>query len=373
MPRALLLLALLAACRAPAATVPPPCPELAAALREGAAEGGFHGAVALVGRGEAVLAREAVGLRAVEPVAEPMTADTVFDLASLTKPVATATAVLLLVDRGQLALDAPAARYLPAFASGGRQGITVEMLLRHRSGLIADNALADYADGPEAAWERLLALEPRHEPGTTFVYSDVGYLVLGRLVEEVSGRSLDRFVREEVLTPLGMEDAGFRPPEALRSRCAPTERRDGRLLRGEVHDPRAAALGGVAGHAGLFATADDLARWCRMVLGEGELDGRRILSRRSARALLTPDALPDGSGARTLGLDADPGTSARGSRFPAGASFGHTGFTGTSLWLDPESGGFVVALSSRLHPDGDGTAVPLRRAAADAAAGLLRP
>jgi CubicO group peptidase (beta-lactamase class C family) len=356
---------------APPASEAQPAPELADALRRGCEEGGLHGAVALVGRGERVLAREVHGLRAVEPAPERMTADTVFDLASLTKPVATATGVLVLVDRGALDLDDPVALHLPAFAASGKEGITVEMLLRHRSGLVADNALADYVDGPELAWERLLALAPRHEPGTVFVYSDVGYLVLGRLVEALSGRSLERFVREEVLEPLGMEDAGYRPDAARRERCAPTERRDGRMLRGEVHDPRAAALGGVAGHAGLFATADDLARWCRMVLGGGRLGGTRVLSEASARALLEPSCLPDGSGPRTLGLDADPGTSARGARFPAGESFGHTGFTGTSLWLDPESGGYVVVLASRLHPDGEGTAVPLRRAAADAAAALL--
>lgn len=370
MHRMLLPLAL-AACVAP--DPGPGGAGLGEALEAGCEEGRVAGAVALVGRGDEVLARAVHGLRAVSPEPEPMTADTLFDLASLTKPVATATSVLVLLDRGSLRLDDPVAVHLPAFASNGKEAITVEMLLRHRSGLVADNALADYAQGPEVAWRRLLDLTPRHEPGTTFVYSDVGYLVLGRLVEALSGMPLDRFAGEAVFRPLGMDDTGFRPAPDLWSRCAPTEARDGHLLRGEVHDPRSAALGGVAGHAGLFGTAEDLARWCRMVLAGGELEGVRVLSAASAAALLEPASLPDGSGPRTLGLDADPGTSARGSRFPAGRSFGHTGFTGTSLWLDPETGGFVVTLSSRLHLDGAGTAVPLRRRAADAAAELLRP
>lgn len=303
-------------------------------------------------------------------------ADAVFDLASLTKVVATATSVMKLVDQGKVRLDAPVAEYLPDFGANGKESITVEQLLRHRGGLIPDNALSDYDDGPEKAWERICALEPREKPGTTFTYTDVGFIALGKLVEAVDGRTLDVFAREEVFAPLGMDSTTFNPGDALRARCVPTEKRGGAWMRGEVHDPRAYRLGGVAGHAGLFSTAGDLARWCDMLLGGGavQVDGEevRVLSPRTVRLMTTPRWLKKGGGGRGLGFDVDTGySSPRGHLFPRGASFGHTGFTGTSVWIDPTSQSYVLILSSRCHPDGKGSVIPLRRAVADAVAGAL--
>ena len=340
---------------------------------EGAiARGEIPGAVLLVGRGERHLLREAYGRRALAPASEPMTVDTVFDLASLTKVVATATSVMKLVELGRLRLDGPVSEHLPEFGANGKGAITVEHLLLHRSGLLPDNPLADYEGTPAQAWEAICALAPESPPGTAFVYSDVGYIVLGELLRRVDGRALDAFAREEFFEPLSLEHTTFCPGPELIGRCAPTEQREGRWMRGEVHDPRAFALGGVAGHAGLFSTADDLGRWCRMVLGGGALGGRRVLGAQTVAEMTRPRWLPDGTGGRSLGFDVDSVySSARGDVFPRGASFGHTGFTGTSLWLDPESRSYVILLTNRVHPDGSGKVVGLRRAVASAAASAV--
>jgi len=321
-------------------------------VAEGLSTGRMPGCVVLVGRrGRAVLLR-AYGNRQVLPTPVPMTTDTVFDLASLAKPVATATSVMVLVDRGRVRLEERVATYLPEFGRNGKGEITVHHLLTHQSGLVPDNALADYADGLEKAWERICDLAPRAEPGTKFMYSDVGYIVLGELVRRVSGKGLDAFAREHIFAPLGMTEAGYLPDEPLRRRSAPTEQRDGRWIVGEVHDPRAHRLGGVAGHAGLFATAADLARYASMMLGGGALGDVRILSP-DAVATMTK-AYPAGGGLRGLGWDVRTGYSSnRGDAF-SDAAFGHGGFTGTVLWIDPELDLFVVFLSSRLHPDGKG-------------------
>lgn len=329
------------------------------------------GGVVWVGRGDERLLWEAWGRRRVVPSPQPMEPTTRFDCASLTKPVACATSVLKLVDIGKLRLDAAVATWFPEFGTKGKEAITVRQLLQHRSGLLADNAVADYAKGADAAWKNICDLGLKAPVGTTTIYSDVGYIVLGRLVEKIDGRRLDRFARDEVFLPLGMSKTDYLPDPSIRDGCAATEPREGKMLQGVVHDPRAHLLGGVAGHAGLFSTADDLARWCRMVLGEGAfVDGtttRRVLSKETARLLVTGTASPDGSGVRTLGLDADPKAFAKGDFFPTG-SCGHTGFTGTALWLDPSSHAYVVTLSTRLHPDGKGDTKTLRRKVATAAA-----
>ncbi|GBC82218.1 Esterase EstB [bacterium HR10] len=331
------------------------------------------GAVVLVGRQGRIVYWRAFGHRALEPTRLPMTRDTVFDLASLTKVVATATSVMILVERGKIRLGDPVARYIPEFAQNGKERITIEQLLQHRGGLIADNDLADYRDGPEKAMERIYALGTVAEPGTRFIYSDVGYIVLGELVRRVSGQRLDDFAREHIFRPLGMTETTFAPTGALRERCAPTERREGRWMIGEVHDPRAYALGGVAGHAGLFSTARDLAIYCQMLLNGGTFRGVRILSPLSVRRMIEVRHLPPGE-MRGLGWDVHTGYSAnRGDLFPIG-SFGHTGFTGTSLWIDPASRTFVIFLSNRVHPDGRGDVTSLRgRVASVVAAAILRP
>jgi CubicO group peptidase (beta-lactamase class C family) len=311
------------------------------------------GAVVLVGRQGKIVWRKAYGNRALEPRAEAMTLDTIFDLASLTKVVATATSVMILAERGKIRLGDPVSRYIPEFGEMGKKTITIEQLLTHRSGLIADNPLEDYQQGVEKAWENLWKLAPIAETGSKFIYSDVNFEVLGELVRRVSGKPLDQFAAENIFRPLGMKDTGFKPTANLQARVAPTEQRENRWMRGEVHDPRAYLLGGVAGHAGLFSTADDLALYCQMILQHGTLNNARILSPMGV-ARMTEGRASGGNAldgnVRGLGWDIFTGFSAnRGDLLPVG-SFGHTGFTGTGLWLDPTSQTFVVFLSNRVHP-----------------------
>jgi uncharacterized protein YbbC (DUF1343 family)/CubicO group peptidase (beta-lactamase class C family) len=326
------------------------------------------GAVVLVGRQGKVVWRKAYGNRALESAPEAMTVDTVFDLASLTKIVATATSVMILVERGLVRLGDPVARYIPEFAANGKQNITVEQLLIHRSGLIADNEVKDYEQGPAQAMLNIWKLAPLNAPGSKFIYSDVNFITLAELVKRLSGKSVDQFAAENIYRPLGMKDTGYNPATTLQARIAPTEKRGGnvivpstgektagaeRWMRGEVHDPRAYLLGGVAGHAGLFSTADDLAIYCQMILNRGEYQGQRILSPLTVARMTQPRDSGGNGGEgqwRALGWDYFSSFSAnRGDLFPIG-SFGHTGFTGTGLWLDPASETFIVFLSNRVHP-----------------------
>jgi uncharacterized protein YbbC (DUF1343 family)/CubicO group peptidase (beta-lactamase class C family) len=336
------------------------------------------GAVVVVGRQGKLVWRRAYGKRALEPQQEAMTTDTIFDLASLTKVVATATSVMILVERGLIRLGDPVARYIPEFAQAGKQSITVEQLLIHRSGFMPDNDIKDYEQGPEQAMLNIWKLAPIAAPGTKFIYSDVNFIVLAELVKRVSGKPLDQFAAENIFRPLGMKDTGFKPDAALKPRIAPTEKRGGAQLvpstgektegeehwmRGEVHDPRSYLLGGVAGHAGLFSTADDLAIYCQMILNRGEYQGQRILSPLTVARMTQPREVGGNGGDgnwRALGWDYYTSYSAnRGDLFPVG-SFGHTGFTGTGIWIDPASETFIVFLSNRVHPRLD--ADPSKRA-----------
>jgi uncharacterized protein YbbC (DUF1343 family)/CubicO group peptidase (beta-lactamase class C family) len=358
------------------------------------AEGIIPGAVVMVGRRGAIAHVHVAGSRTVVPASEPMTRDTIFDMASLTKPVVTATAVMLLLEEGFIRLDDPIVRSLPELDNHGKGQITIEHLLRHRAGLVPDNPLNDYEQGPEAAWKKIAELGLVAPAGEQFVYSDVGFIILGKLVERVSGKSLDEFARERIFQTTGMRDAHFRPQSLLATgrlpsndRIAPTERESagGPMLRGTVHDPRARALGGVAGHAGLFATADDLAIFAQTLLRGGVAPGgRRLMSPLAVRAMYDPGNTPAGQ-RRGLGWDVATSFSAPRGELFGPESFGHTGFTGTSLWIDPETETFVILLLSRLHPDGKKTAptslrrevatlagaaivdVPIRRAARPAA------
>lgn len=333
--------------------------------------GQIPGAVLLVGQGDAILYRKAYGWRALLPERVPMTVDTVFDLASLTKPVATATSVMVLADRGKIRLDDPVAKYLPPFKVNDKDGITISQLLLHRAGLIPDNPLSDYERGPRQSIANVMNLPTVAPPGSRFMYTDVGYIVLGELVRAVSGKPLEQFAAEEIFRPLGMRDTMFHPPDALKARIAPTEQRAGHRMVGEVHDPRAYALGGAAGHAGLFGTADDLSRYCRMILNGGRLDGTRVLSEQAVREMTRPQDLGDDD-LRSFGFDIDtPYSSPRGDRFPRGVSFGHTGFTGTMLWMDPASKSYVIMLSNSVHPDGKGNVIALRRYVSTAVAEAL--
>jgi len=377
---------LLTAVSSPVAASPPPVrpespladPESLARidlLMEAAmAAGDCPGGVVLVGRGEQILWRKAYGYRQTDPEKVPTTLDTIYDLASLTKVVATAGSVARLIDQGKVSLRDPAKRFIPELDTRGKGAITVEQLLIHRAGLMPDNPLSDYAAGPEEAWKRIYELPLVAAPGEEFIYTDVGYMLLGQIVQRVSGLPLDEFARREIFEPAGMTDTGFRPPEALRSRCAAQEKRNGRYIVGEVHDPRAYALGGVAGHAGLFSTADDLARFCRMILDGGRINGRRILSPLMVLEMTRPR--PEGvrTGLRGLGFDvATDYSSCRGDLFPRYLSFGHTGFTGTSLWIDATTRTYVIILTNRLHPDGKGDVLDLRRKVATVVAAALEP
>ena len=318
-------------------------------IRESIEKKQAPGAVVVVGRRGKLAYVAAIGERSIVPTHEPMTRDTVFDLASLTKPVATATSVMILVEQGKLRLDDTVGKLLPEFDNHGKGSITIESLLRHRTGLTADNPFADFLKGPDEAWRNLANLSLAHTPDT-YVYSDVGFMILGRIVEKISGEPLDQFARKNVFEPLGMSHTGFLPDQ--RENLAPTEKDAGVMLRGIVHDPRARALGGVAGHAGLFGTADDLAVYAQTLLDGGVApNGKRILGPLTVRAMADAGTTP-AKERRGLGWDVDtPHSAPRGGLFGTNG-FGHTGFTGTSLWIDPPTGVFVVILTSRLHPDG---------------------
>src|SRR5579883_1783853 len=331
-----------------------------AVVRQGIERHRLPGAVVAVVRQGKIAFHKAYGSRTLEPTATPMTTDTIFDLASLTKPIATATAIMILLEQGKLRLEDRVTQYLPEFGRNGKERVTIEQLLLHVSGLVADNSVNDYQDGRAQALERICQLKPVVPPGSKFIYSDVGFIVLGELVERISGEPLDVFARTRIFEPLGLRDTGFRPDEAHAARAAPTEQRNGHWMRGEVHDPRAYRLGGVAGHAGLFSTADDLAVYAQMILNQGVYHGTRILSPLTVLKMTTPQTPPENMAVRGLGWDIDTAfASNRGELFPVG-SFGHTGFTGTSIWIDPFSDTYVIILTNSVHPGAHGNVIPLR-------------
>lgn len=323
------------------------------------------GAVVLVGEGGTVVYRRAFGQRALIPAPDPMTVDTVFDLASLTKAVATAPAVLQLVEHGLLSLDAPVARYWPQFAAQGKAAITVRQLLSHTSGLPAGVDIRQ-AQGPEELLARIAALKPSRRAGGDPLYSDINFIVLGELVRRSSGLPLDEYCRRRLFQPLGMHDTGFLPPAARLPRIAPTTWSSGEVRRGVVHDPLAARLGGVAGNAGLFGTADDLGRFARAVLDNAPA----LLKTATLRGFFIPQTYPAAS-PRSLGWRPQAPLTANRAALPPFGAISHLGYTGTGLWIDPLSGVYVVILSNRVHPDGGGDAAPLRARIIDAVAASL--
>jgi len=339
------------------------------------------GAVVLVGRGDDIIYHHAFGDRAVEPAREAMTEDTIFDVASLTKVVATTTSVMQLVEQGSIRLNDRVTQFIPEFGKNGKSDITIRQLLTHTSGLAPDLPLEVEFNGSDEAIRRAIELPPGAPPGQRFIYSDINFFVLGDIVRRVSGERIDRYASEHVFVPLGMRDTMFLPPESLRPRIAPTERcrpvawpcgdASVAFLRGVVHDPTARRMDGVAGHAGVFSTAADLSKFCRMLLAGGRLGSVRVLSPATVAAMTSP-ATPIGmKDVRGLGWDLDSTYSSnRGDLFPFG-SFGHTGFTGTSLWLDPRSQSYVIFLSNRVHPDGKGDVTPLRGRVATIAAAAV--
>lgn len=325
-------------------------------ISEGIRDGKLPGAVICVGYHGKIVYLEAFGNRELGDLPQPMTADTVFDMASITKPVATATSVMKLLDDGRLRLGDKVATYFPEFSKYGKDSITIQDLLLHQSGLIPDNALADYLDGPELAWTRICDLKLTAPVGRQFRYSDVGFIVLAKLVEKISDQNIHKFSQEHIFVPLGMNETGYNPDSELRKRAAPTEKRDSVWMRGVVHDPRAFELSGIAGHAGLFSTAGDMAVYAQMMLGLGAVDRGdehvRILSSQSVRLMTNAFRVSDGS--RGLGWDHQSAYSSNRGDLLSPSAYGHGGFTGTVLWIDPELDLFFIFLSNRVHPDGRG-------------------
>lgn len=322
------------------------------AMDEAVNSGEIPGVVVLVGRGDDTLYFRAVGSRRLVPEAAPMMRDTIFDVASLTKPFATTLAVMHLVETGAVRLDEPAGHYLKEFRRKDLDGITIRRLLTHSAGLVAIPTSGSVNGGFPKAAAALARLPFDYPPGHGFQYSDTGFLLLGEVVRRASGLPLDRYLERHIYRPLGLKDTLFNPPSSLRDRLAPTEFHNGRLMLGEVHDPRARAVGGVAGHAGLFSTAGDLARLCRMLVAEGTLEGRRILKPTTVKLMWTRSA--EGNGSRALGWDMTSTFSRTASIFFPPEAVGHLGFTGTSVWIDPPSRTYLIVLTNRVHPSGGG-------------------
>jgi uncharacterized protein YbbC (DUF1343 family)/CubicO group peptidase (beta-lactamase class C family) len=330
------------------------------AIRDSVAASEIPGAVLIVGQGDQLLHRKVLGWRATVPHPELMTAETIFDVASLTKVVATTPSVLKLWEMGKIDLNAPLGQYLKEFSGPAFQDVTVARLLTHSAGMPDLPSREAMAKGfPEAA--RIQARAGLAvAPGTTFLYSDTGFILLGELVRRVSGDRLDRFAQRTFYTPLGMRDTAFDPPKGWQKRIAPTEVVNAHgPLRGVVHDGNARLLHGVAGHAGVFSTAADLSRYCRMLLAGGALGGKRYFKESTVRAMFSPHVI--GETTRGLGWDiASPYSRTLGSYFPIG-SVGHTGFTGTAIWMDPPTQTYMILLTNRVHPYGKGDVAELRR------------
>jgi uncharacterized protein YbbC (DUF1343 family)/CubicO group peptidase (beta-lactamase class C family) len=325
------------------------------------------GAVLLVGHNGQVVYRKAFGDRALEPRREPMTLDTIFDVASLTKVVATTTAVMQLVEEGKVRVNDPVAKYIPEFAENAKEDITVRNLLTHFSGLREDFDLDPPWEGRDAGLRLAFAEKPVYPPGSRFLYSDTNFITLAALVERVTGTTLDQYCARKIFVPLQMSHTRFLPPAAWRPKIAPTEYDEqGKMLRGVVHDPRARRMGGVAGHAGLFSTADDLSKFARALL-----KGSPILAGGMVEKMTTPQQPPSAQVLRGFGWDIDsPYSTNRGDLLPVG-SFGHTGFTGTSVWIDPTTQTYIILLTNAVHPRGKGSAIALRSKVATAVAAAL--
>lgn len=325
------------------------------------------GAVVLVLNQGKIVYKQAFGNKSLYPSTEPMTTDTIFDLASLTKPIATGTSIFKLVEAGKLRLSDKVKLHLPELTEPAWETITLEHLLTHTSGLPAGNASSDYKEGITQSIKKINNLKLLAPPGERFTYSDIGFIMLGEIVQRTSGRLLDQFSRDEIFLPLGMKETGYNPSETLKPRIAPTQKEKDGILRGVVHDPRARLLNGIAGHAGLFSTVDDLALYCAMILNPSN---SKVLSHASIRTMTQARAVPNGW--RTFGWDCDTAFSSnRGELFPKGSTFGHTGFTGTSIWFDPASQTAVIFLSNRVHPEGKGDATPVRNKVATIVASAL--
>ncbi len=322
-------------------------------VQAGIEKGQMPGCVVAAGNRSGLFYLEAFGQRQLQPEKRPMEIDTVFDLASLTKPLATAVCCMRLLEQGSIELDEPVSKYLPEFKGHGKEEITIRQLLLHQGGLIPDNSLRDYQEGVGRAYQKIDALKLVAKPGEKFIYTDVGFIVLGRLVERVSGHSLDEACRQFFWKSMGMTETGFHLDDSLMSRAAVTQKRNDEWIQGEVHDPRAFLLDGVAGHAGMFSTVRDLAKFAQMLLCGGVFDEKQLLRSETIALMARPYRVS--TGIRGLGWDKQTGYSSNRAKGLSARAIGHGGFTGTAIWIDPKLDLFYIFLSNRVHPDGKGS------------------
>jgi len=334
--------------------------EIDQVIEEEIAKGNFPGVVVLVGQKNDIVYWQAFGNKVIEPHEEPAGKNTIFDLASMTKPIATATSIMILRDRKAIELDDYVSKYLPGFACNGKEQVMVEHLLTHTSGLPAYTSAAELKEQfgspcPEKVIEKICALEAVSKPGEEFRYSCPGYIVLAKIVEIISGQNIGDFSRENIFAPLGMKDTTYNPPEAWKWDIAANEVIDGKPLRGTVHDPLARLMAGLSGNAGLFSNAYDLSIYCRMLLNGGKWHGKRILSP-EAVTLLTIER----THGRACGFDVNSTYAWVKGANATEEAFCHTGYTGTSIVCDPASKTFIIILTNRVHPNDDGTTKPVR-------------
>jgi len=361
-----LVVANLAAAQEPAATFGT---RLDPIIQDAVQSGLIPGAVLVVGHNSHIVYRKAYGSRSLVPTRQPMMPDTIFDVASLTKVAATTPCLMKLFEEGKLRIDDPVTKYLPEFL-GGKSDITIRLLMTHFSGFQPDFELGPHWRGYQTGLQKAFAETPIAPPGARFIYSDTNFILLGEIVRRLSGMSLRDYARQTVYQPLGMKDTGFLPDPSLRPRIASTEKDPdtGIPLLGVVHDPRSRYMGGVAGHAGLFSTADDLAKYAFMMLDMGQAGGRQVFSRLAVKKFTEPATPADQPIIRGLGWDIDSSYSSnRGELFPIG-SYGHTGYTGTSMWIDPTTNSFVILLTNVVHPSGVKSLSSLRSRVATAVA-----
>jgi uncharacterized protein YbbC (DUF1343 family) len=340
---------------------------ISAIVNEEIAAGHLVGGVVVLGINDRIVLRQAYGQRSVTPDVKPATLDTIYDAASLTKVMATAVAIMQLVEQGKIELDQPVATYWPAFAANGKGAITVRQLMTHYGGLPAGIPTRGWSDY-QGALDTIVALKPQGPAGTRFNYSDVDFIVLGELVRRVSGQPLDIYAAQHIFQPLGMRDTTFLPSASLRDRIAPADLQGSELRWGDVHDPLAYRMGGVAGQAGVFTTADDLTKFAQMMLA----GGKNVLKPASVAAMTTPQSPPGGAALRGLGWDIDSPYAVWFAPSFSTRSYGHTGYTGTAIWIDPESKTFLIVLTNRLHPDGKGNILKMLRRIAEVAGAAAR-
>lgn len=334
-------------------------------VKEEIAKGNLPGAVIVIGQAEKILYRKSFGHRATKPRLLVMHKNTVFDLASLTKPIATATSIMILIDRKKLKPSDYAGKYLPAFACRGKEEVRIKHLLAHTSGLPAYTNASELKEQygspcPDKLIEKICSLKALSEPGKEFCYSCLGYITLAKIAEAVSGETIDDFARGNIFAPLKMKRTIYNPPKSWTKNTAAAEIVGGQVLRGTVHDPLARLMAGKAGNAGLFSTADDLSIYCRMLLNGGTRKGVNVLSQQAAALLTTVQ-----SHNRAFGFDVNSSYSwVKGSHAPEQA-FCHSGYTGTSIVCDPIDKVYIIILTNRTHPRDEGTSRPVRTKVAD--------